>query len=78
MALMRAVAQPTPLSTFMAEQAQFSEHAPHSMHLSLSVITALPSWISNTPRGQTSAHIPQPAQLSGNNSRVTTFDRYLI
>ncbi len=45
---MYAEAHPTPDSTARASTGQLSAQAPHSMHLSFSVMMALPSAISNT------------------------------
>ena len=57
---------------------QLRAQAPHSMQRSLSVTAARLSCITKTPRGQTSAHRPQPAHLSGEYARVVTFARYFI
>ena len=57
---MMAYAQPTPDFTSIAEKGQFLAQAPHSMQLSLSVITALSSFIKKTSWGHTIAHIPHP------------------
>jgi hypothetical protein len=78
MLLMSAVAQPTPEFTEMAPNSQFMAQAPHSMQRSLSVTAARLSRITNTPCGQTSTHLPQPAHLSGAYCRVVTFARYFI
>ncbi len=64
MPLMIAAAHPTPLSTRIAPNAQLVMQAPHSIHLSLSTMTAVLSFIDKTPWGQTSMHVPQPMHLS--------------
>jgi hypothetical protein len=64
MLLMIAAAQPTPELTLIAPKSQFFAQAPHSMHRSLSVTAARLSCISNTPRGQTSTHLPHPEHFS--------------
>jgi hypothetical protein len=48
MPLMMAAAHPTPLSTVSAAKAQLAAQAPHSMHLSLSMITAFPLVMAKT------------------------------
>jgi hypothetical protein len=48
MPLMIAAAHPTPLSTVSAAKAQLAAQAPHSMHLSLSMITAFPLVMAKT------------------------------
>jgi hypothetical protein len=64
MPVMMAEAQPTPAFTVRAPKSQFFMQAPHSMHRSRSVIDARLSFMTNTPRGQTSTHLPQPAHFS--------------
>jgi hypothetical protein len=78
MLLMSAAAQPTPEFTERAPNSQFMAQAPHSMQRSLSVTAARLPRITNTPCGQTSTHLPQPAHLSGAYCRVVTFARYFI
>lgn len=65
-----AVAQPTPLSTRIAPSGQFFAQAPHSMQEPRSARRASPSPFSNTPCGQTTAHIPQRVQRAGSYSSV--------
>src|SRR5665648_249321 len=74
---MTAAAQPVPDFTSMALKAQFMAHAPHSMQLSLSVISALPLFIENTSWGHTFRHIPHPTHFSRFNVKLTTFFKYL-
>jgi hypothetical protein len=76
--LIRAAAHPTPAFTLIAPNSQFLTQAPHSMQRSLSVIVACLSFMSKTPCGHTSVHLPQPEHFSGKNSRLVTFDRYFI
>lgn len=56
---------------------QLISQAPHSMHLSRSIIWALLFFISNTLCGHTSRHILQPVHNETSYSRVVTFLRYL-
>jgi hypothetical protein len=78
MPLMIAAAQPTPLSTRKAPKAQLFAQAPHSMHLSLSRITAFLSLTAKTLWGQTSMHFPQPVHCLARSSRLAVFERYFI
>lgn len=75
---MMAAAHPTPGTTLMAEKAQLRMHAPHSMQRSLSVMTALPASILNTPWGHTLVQRPHPVHFDRSYSRVVTSDRYFI
>jgi len=67
---MIACAQPTPGLTLMAPVTQFKAHAPHSRQASLSTSEARRSAMANTPRGQTSAHDPQPLHRVTSSCRV--------
>jgi hypothetical protein len=73
--VMIAEAQPTPAFTEMAPESQFFAQAPHSMQRSLSVIAARLSFMTKTPRGQTSTHLRQPVHFSGAKRSVVTSAR---
>jgi hypothetical protein len=72
MLFITASAQPTPALTETAPAGQLREHAPHSMHESLSVACAFPFDISNTPLGHTVAHMAHPEHASASSCKVTT------
>lgn len=69
-ALIIADAQPTPLSTLMAEEGQLTWQAPHSMHFSGRERRTFPSPLWNTRCGHTSRHLPQLTHLPGKKTRV--------
>ena len=72
-----AYAQPTPFLTVIAETGQFIEHAPHSMHRSISLMRALLSLIVKTAWGHTVPHMPHPMHLSLSSFNAATPFRYL-
>src|SRR5512143_3680478 len=78
MLLIMAAAQPTPLSTLNAPKAQLDAQAPHSMHLSLSMMTAFLSRSTNTLCGQTSRHMPHPVHFSVSRPTLATSAKYFI
>lgn len=61
----------------MASAGQFLAQAPHSMHPSLSTISALRLITLKTLCGQTSAHLPHPEHFSSSKKSVATFAKYL-
>ncbi len=69
---------PNACFTSMARNSQLSAQAPHSMHLSRSVICTFRSTRTKTACGQTSIHLPQPVHRSAIRTREATFARYFI
>jgi hypothetical protein len=72
---MTAAAHPTPCFTLRAFGLQLISQAPHSMHLSLWIISAFLPDILKTLCGHTSMHILHPMHKAESYSRVDTFLR---
>ena len=73
---MTAAAQPNPCLTVNAPVIQLISQAPHSIHLSLLIISAFLLVILKTLCGHTSKHILQPIHLVASYSNVVTFLKY--